>query len=77
MTTIQELGRVRIVLDGRLGSDDLPLVADEMHGHRRAGHPIEIDLSGVTFADAVGSRFLLDLSRSGAALRRPSPYLPR
>jgi len=72
MTIRRDAHLTRIALHGDLRSADVPLLAHETRGRRRE---VEIDLAGVTFADADASRFLADLERAGVALRHPSPFL--
>jgi ABC-type transporter Mla MlaB component len=75
MTTTHEDDRVRITLQGVLRSSDLSLLRQELAEHASSDGEVQIDLAGVSFADAPAARFLVDLASEGVVLMRPPSYL--
>ena len=72
ITAITTGGKTTIRVEGRLGADGVPELRREAE---LAEEGVELDLSGLTSADAEGLRLLLELSTGGARLCRPSAYI--
>lgn len=71
MLRITKVGTNALRVEGRLAG---PWV-EELHRHVASGSELELDLSGLTFADAAGAALLRDLAARGVRMRDSSRFL--
>ncbi len=72
ITHTTEPGRTVFRIDGRLTSDELPVLERKC---REVGRPHVLDLSDLVSADAAGSEKLREFASRGVEIRGASPYL--